>query len=284
MNQYSEKITIFTEVNEKYLYFDNSNLETKNEISLNDSFNSDFSYEENKYYSKDLIENQFQDISSKELNLLGTIEVAKLHYMGVQNQEIKEKTIEKKRGRGKINELKGKIHDRCAPDNLLRKIQVHYLSFIIAFLNVILNSLNYKEQLFKLDYKYKKNINKQFVESLKSKTIGEIVCNKISVQYKKHDKNSNKNLYSILEKDEVLNKILSENYLTLFKKVYFKSNIIINLKEYGLNKDIILPKEVKMFKDLLKCNESSDENDNYKKNMKECAINNYMPDSIFTFY
>ena len=81
-----------------------------------------------------------------------------------------------------------------------------------------------------------------------------------------------------------MNKILSENYLNLFKKVYFKSNIIINLKEYGLNKDIILPKKVKMFKDLLKCNESSDENDNYKKNMKECAINNYMPDSIFTFY
>ena len=47
----------------------------------------------------------------------------------------------------------------------MRKIQSHYLSFIISFLNNILEILNYKQQFFKLDYEFKRNVKKNFVES-----------------------------------------------------------------------------------------------------------------------
>ena len=81
-----------------------------------------------------------------------------------------------------------------------------------------------------------------------------------------------------------MNKILSENYLKLFKKFYYKSNRIINLKDYGLDKNIILSKDVKMYKDLLKDNENFNEYKEYHKKLNECVIQHFLPDLIFTFY
>ena len=46
--------------------------------------------------------------------------------------------------------------------------------------------------------------------------------------------------------------MLSQNYLNLFKTIYYKSERNINLENYGLNININLPKnKVKMYKDLL---------------------------------
>ena len=67
------------------------------------------------------------------------------------------------------NETKNqKSHDKFANDNLLRKIQVHYITFIISAINTILEALDYDEQFFKIDYELKKNINKDYFESLKN--------------------------------------------------------------------------------------------------------------------
>ena len=65
----------------------------------------------------------------------------------------------KKRGRKRFvyNEKKQKVHDKNATDNLLRKVQVHYLSFIVSFLNEILKALNYKQRFFQLNYRMKQN-------------------------------------------------------------------------------------------------------------------------------
>ena len=69
--------------------------------------------------------------------------------------------------------------------------------------------------------------------------------------------------------------------MQLFKKIYLKSNKIVNLKEYGLDKEIILSKEVKMYKDLLK---SFEENKEYKKSMNECINRNFLTESKFLIY
>ena len=193
----------------------------------------------------------------------------------------------KKRGRGtNLNlEKNEKTHDKFSTDNLLRKIQVHYLTFIINFINIILKLLNYEQRFFKLDYEMKKNVNKKYFDSLKNKTIGEILCNKISTKYKKQNENANFETYDQLKDDEILKKIFAENYIKIFKKIYYKSYKTINLKEYGLDQEINLTKPVKMFKDLLKDNEDSDlDNKEYQKNIVECAIQNYLPDSIFLFH
>jgi len=186
--------------------------------------------------------------------------------------------LSKKTGRGRqrstINNENMKVHDKFSTDNLLRKIQVHYISFIVSFLNEILAQLNFKQQFLKLDYVFKKNVNLKFVESLKKKNLGEIICNKISSKYKK-DKNANYTIYEEVKKNEVLNNILSENYLRFFKNIYYKNNKNINLKEYGLDKDITLSKKVKLFEDLLKEKNASDFDKEYQAKINECAIQNY---------
>ena len=180
-----------------------------------------------------------------------------------------------RRGRKKVKIGNKKIHDKYVVDNLLRKIQVHFLSFIISFLNDILKHLNYKQRFYKLDYKYKRNINKEFVQSLKKKDIEGIICNSISSKYKK-DKDSNSFICKQIKENKLLNNILSENYLKLFKKFYYTSCKKVNLREYGLDKDITLSNGVKMFKDLLKNNESEEENKEYKQLINQCVNENYI--------
>jgi hypothetical protein len=197
-----------------------------------------------------------------------------------QNESSVKFTIKsKKRGRVKQKKI-NKIHDKHTIDNVLRKIQVNYITFLISFINEILKNLNYNERFLKLDYSIKKNINKDFFESLKTKNIEEIICSKISDKYKKEKKN-NRNIFEKIkekknkEKKVIIN-ILSENYLDFFWKIYYKSSKLINLKEYGLDKEITLSDKVIMYKDLLKKNEELDPNENYNNNINNCVNNNFI--------
>ena len=181
-----------------------------------------------------------------------------------------------------IIQIEKKKHDKNSSDNLLRKIQVHYLTFIVDYLNDILKSCNIKKQFLKFDYKLKKQINKDNIEFLKHKNIGDIVCYmKISNKYKQYqDKSYNKKLYEIIKENQLLNKVFSENYLTLFKKVYYANKRIINLNEYGFNKEIILSDKVKTIKDLLLKNR--DDQKMYNNSINGCIIQNFLSNSIFS--
>ena len=193
--------------------------------------------------------------------------------------EIQEPSISIEIPNSPTDESKKKIHDKYSVDNMLRKIQIHYLNFIILFLNEILKNLNYKQRFLKLDYNFKKTVNKDFVERLKKSTLKDIVINKISQKYKNYSNNTNKMTYEEIKENEILKNILSINYLTLFKTIYYKSNKKIDLSQYGINQVIILSKKVKMFNDLLKKIEK--EGQLYIKNIVNCTIKNFMPDFKF---
>ena len=64
--------------------------------------------------------------------------------------------IKQKRGRKKEKIENKNFHTNKSTDNILRKIQVHYLSFIIDFVNDILRLLNYKQKFYPLEQKFKK--------------------------------------------------------------------------------------------------------------------------------
>jgi hypothetical protein len=113
---------------------------------------------------------------------------------------------------------------------------------------------------------------------LKKKTIGEIICNKISKKYVHLNENSNKLLIKKLEEKNVFKNILNQNYLKLMK-FYFKSNATINLKQYGIDKIIVLSNKVKMFKDLLTKLENDE---NHKGRIKERILQNFKEESIFS--
>ena len=186
------------------------------------------------------------------------------------------KVSKKKRGR-KIKEKKSKYkreHKFDSQDNILRKIQTHFLNFIIYFLNIILKDQDFKLEFMKLNYKFKRQIKASFIHSLKSKSIKEIITNEISRKYKTLNKNYNSQICEVIKNNIIINNILSENYLSFFKNVYFKSNNIIDLKEYGSDKIILLENDKRMFKGLLIKNKD-------KKKIYRCVKLYYLPDLLF---
>lgn len=204
--------------------------------------------------------------------------------INASSPSLNESTLLTKKRRGRQTSNKnGKAHDKNSTDNLLRKIQVHYMTFIICFINEILNQLNYQQTFLKLDYEYKKNVSKKFSDLLKNKNLSDIICNKISNKYKKEDINKNKIIYEQIKDDLIFKNLFKENYLEFFKNIYYKSVNKINLKKYGLNKEIILPKnKVKMFKDLIE--EKTEEDEDYIKNLHLCVAQNYLPKNTFLMY
>jgi hypothetical protein len=199
-----------------------------------------------------------------------------------QNKSNKgKKLLGRKKNWEKVNKPEGSFHDMYSIDNISAKTKTHFLNFIIALLNCIFPHCNYNKRLFKLDYEFKKNTKKKNVESLNYKTIGDIISNKISKKYKLiNDKaEANKKICEEIKDNPILNKILSLNYLVFFKKFYYNSDSYINLKEYGLDVDIVFTKDVKNFKHLLKENEKR--GNQYIMSIKRHVLKKYLPGSIF---
>ena len=251
--------------NEIFPLFKNSNL------NENDS-DSDTEKKERIYFVKEIKNND----QNKTLNNKGN--------------DIKEKkkepykfNIKRKRKRGKERQKKQKymrIHSPYASDNLLRQINVHYLTFIVSFLNLILDKYNYKEKFLQLSYKFKKGINKASLKVLKKTTIDKIICNEISNRYRE-DSKYNERIYNKIKSNEEINKILSDNYLNVFKNFYLKNNRIINLKAYKIDKEISLSNNAKTFNDLLLKKGEEGINKKYILYLKKCIKKYFVNDIIF---
>jgi hypothetical protein len=172
----------------------------------------------------------------------------------IQMKEKKFKTnyfsLKKKRGRVSIaiSRKKAPIHDKFSEDKIRRKIQVHFMSFIISFINDILKQLGHEQQFNKLSYDFKKNVTNSFFEELKTKKISDIICNNISKKYKKENLDFNQKLYENLKDKEVLKDLFDVNYLVFFKNIYYEKNITFlnSLSE----KKIVLSSQIKTFEDL----------------------------------
>jgi len=270
-------------------YFNSSEFESESENKDNSIFPSSSLNEIPIFHEEDLnlreIENNEKE--EKKLYFIDKSEEKKnksfLKFAIEKEKSSKNRfeLIQKKRKRGRpkainINDLKkyNKIHDKNKTDNLLRKIQVHYFSFIVSFLNNILRILNYKRKFLKLNHEYKSNINKNFINSLKEKTLGQIICNKISNKYKYKEEDSNILLYNKIKRNTIMKKVLEINYLKLFE-IYYESKKRINLKEYGIDRDIVLTDKIKMYNDLLQ-NKKFNEIDRQKieESIKKNFFNN----------
>ena len=188
----------------------------------------------------------------------------------------------KRRGRHRLNVPKTErtFHDKNSWDNILRKVQVRILNFIISYANAILKEFNYEDQFFNLNYVFKNNVNKEFFESLKSSTLSDIVCNNISSKYTTKDINTNIKLYEKIKENSLLKKIFDEKFLVLFD-CYYKNKKRISLEKYGSKKEICLPEEVKTYRDLTS---EYFNNKEYIKNINNCICHNYFKnDKFWTF-
>jgi len=194
--------------------------------------------------------------------------------------------IKKKRGKhSDLNKDNRKTHDKFSFDNLLAKVKNHSLSLVPPFLNEILKVLFIEEEFYQLSHKFKKNIRNNYFSEAKKKTLGEIICNKISPKYKK-DENENKRIFRKVKDHEVFKKILNMDYITFFKRYYMESKKCINLKDYGIENEVILSEKCKMYNDLIKRieNSNNEDNENYIKSIKRCINKNYIAKKLFKTY
>ncbi len=176
------------------------------------------------------------------------------------------------------NLKKKKKHTGNANDNILRKIQVHFLTFVVNFINDVIAKLIVDKNAphFKhLSYTIKKNIKHQNIEDLKKKTIGELLQLDISPKIKLSDKNINKNIYkTICVMCPSLKLYFQKNYIELFKEYFNNKNKIFLVN----GKLIKISEKTKTFEDLMEKYKLYQEKlrniaikfflNNYKKNKK----------------
>jgi len=139
-----------------------------------------------------------------------------------------------------------KEHDKFEKDNVMRKINIHFISFIVKFVNYnIKKLLSNKHPLFAdLSYNFKKNINKNTFKELKSQTIGEVLKKEGSSKNKRnmdYQKDENEKLFNSVH-NTVLKDLLDINYIQFFRQVYMQApekNDLEVLKKYNVPKNIL---------------------------------------------
>ena len=143
-------------------------------------------------------------------------------------------------------------------NNVLKKIQVHFITFIINLSNdAIKIALENKKDFFfiDIDYKIKSTINFNFFENLKSLKIKDIILNPNSKKFKLYPEDYNEMVYNeIINLSEWLQEFLNMDYLTLFE-IYFNNGKQLNKIEFN-GKEIILENKTKPFYELIKKYES----------------------------
>ena len=245
----------------------------KEENKLNSFYEEDDENENKKLYFIDYVKGGNKLFNSVKVESKG------------ENISTNYSSRKRKRGKAKTKNDNRK-HNFDSNDNLQRKIQVHYLTFIVSFVNDLLKNLNYKQRFKNLEYDFKIKIDKISTKSLKNNCIGKIISNNsISEKYKTIKCNErekyNLKIYNQIIRNKILKKILSEKYLDIFRKIYFKSERAVDLEEYGLSQIINLSDNVKMFKDLLLKDTGSISNNIYNKNLYNCIKKNFLPNLIF---
>ena len=121
-----------------------------------------------------------------------------------------------------------KIHSSNSNDNILCKMHIHFLKFLVNFANDAIEAVIKNKKRTKLEFKHiehsiKIKISKIYLGALVRKSIGDVLQLDISKKYKKLslDKNYNKNIYNkVIALSSWLKKLFDMDYLDAFKLYY----------------------------------------------------------------
>lgn len=159
------------------------------------------------------------------------------------------KYIQKKRRRGRRPRNNSHPNEQCQKptrkfnrDNILSKNQVHFFSYIILFINCLLNFYGIKKQFKQIDYNLKRNVNFDNFMDLRTKTLGDILCKDITKKFKKKENNYNYMLYQEIKgkKNPIINNFFEKNYLLFFQSFYYVNCKSINIKDFGNKDDVYI--------------------------------------------
>ena len=230
-------------------------------VDPSDDFNLSMPFEMDPF----LVHSSDSISSSVPLEIIKTIEVNNPKKKSNNNNNDSPLNKKRKRSRKKNpgkNRIKKKKHTKSAKDNIKRKIQVHYIKFLRDLLNHIIKEVLKENIEFKpLNYQFIMKIDKISFLSIKSTSLGKIFKDNPSPKFKDSEQKNIEIYNEIINKSEILKNILDKLYLE-FINIYYKNIKKINLRKYGLDKDIILPNNIKFYEDLIKMNETDSSSDN----------------------
>ena len=138
---------------------------------------------------------------------------------------VERKYIRKKRGKTSMNKDRTKFHDKTDFDNLLTKIQIHFLTFVIDFCNdAFRDEYKYSKDYFRnINYESKRTVNFNYITQLKNTTIKDLLKMDISTKYRKYQKSYNRELLEKIENSSPnLSELFEMSFLELFNKYYNK--------------------------------------------------------------
>ena len=203
-------------------------------------------------------ENNTKVISNRNI-ISKKFEIIKADKLGDNdsNYDVIKKCIRnKKRGRKPQKQSK-RQHNALDQDNIIRKIQVHFLTFIICFINDLVQAVipNNKDLCFKnINYEFKKTVNHAYIENLKSKKIGDILILKASPKNRKFDSNINEIIFNkICGINPFLKQFFELSYLDMFNNYYIKEEREMDVEGYHVK----LSQRTKIFNDLIEKNQTS---------------------------
>ena len=201
------------------------------------------------------------------------------HFEIIHSEQIIHTEPEKKlRGKQiKLGEKRSKKERHCSTseDNILTKIQVHFLNFLIYFLNDCIYTY-YKNRSIcfkKFVYKAKSKITSYYFNKMKNSTIYDILKEtSISTKYKKPTKDINQKLSENLNQVDWFKKLFDLKFMELF---YIYYNDKKQLKKVCLfDEEITLSNKTKSYYFLL------EKNFKEKKEIIETTKYNYHVDNI----
>ena len=217
-------------------------------------------------YNNDLITNPFSFINENFKLAFNQVFIlrkgeTKIDYENKKNLfSTEHPTTKRKRGRFTLKKNERKEHTKYTEDNIIRKIQNHYMNFIIYFINDFINSKDKRNRFIEFNYKVKSDITKAHRKELEDSSINDLLNNiLISKKYKKCPE-YNKNLVGKLlknKKDTSLKDLFGMKYLELFD-YYYNNNE--PSKEIEINNKIIkLSPDTETFYTLIQNNEDMKE-------------------------
>lgn len=206
--------------------------------------------------------------------------------------------INKKRGRKSLKKEILHVHSALDDDNILRKIQVHFLTFLVSFTNdyidTIFPNLDKKAKNIlhfrHFDYKVKKTINHGSIENLKKKTIGKILQMEASPKNKTCKRNINQIIYYKLSAlfPELEKFYFNKSFPEFFIEYYYNKSerfitlngVKVNLSNKTQTFSALIQKNIKFsvkFRDMASCfyskndkeNKNVGENDDLNKEKKD---------------
>ena len=268
--------------------------ETKNDIQNYFPISPDFKDEQGDKSNNLIISKDFtQNIINSKINSIDLDEEKNEDLYFIKRQIFADKKIEplpstdsqskinnselnllEKKGNNGARSKRKNTHTKFEKDNVMKKLNIHFISFIVKFVNFNIKKLiSNKHPLFSnLSYNFKQKINNNNFNELKNKTIGEVLKNEGSNKNKRNVvflKDHNERVFNSVYKT-ILKDLLDINYIEFFRYVYLRTS---NEKFVQYCKNYKIPKKILFFDDFLQKEVEKDKinGEQYKERLKNLS-------------